>query len=129
MGNLKTEMLTKLKGLAPFEQVVALYKDKNDFFKEMHNYLIGGLVISNPQLFMMLKPIDGSADPYGQWYVKNPDTWYVRWVAGQNQLKEMMDNVNPLPFVMFRRITSNGDTKIRTYKWETMYKKVIENER
>jgi len=129
MGNLKTELLTKLKGLAPFEQIVALYKDKNDFFKEMHNYLIGGLVISNPQVFMMLKPIDGASDPHGQWYVKNPDTWYVRWVAGQSQLKAMMDNVNPLPFVMFRRITVNGETKVRTYKWETMYKKVTENER
>jgi hypothetical protein len=128
MGSLKIELLNKLKHLPPFEQVVSLYENKSEFFKEMHNYLIGGLVISNPQLFMMLKPIDGSADPQGQWYVKNPDTWYVRWVAGQGQLKAMMDNVSPLPFVMFRRITPNGDTKIRTYKWETMYRKVAENE-
>ena len=58
MGHLKTDLLKKLKGLAPFEQIVAVYKDKSAFFKELNNYLIGGLVISNPSFFMMLKSID-----------------------------------------------------------------------
>jgi len=29
-----------------------------------------------------------------------------------------------LPFVMFRRITPNGETNLRTYKWDTMYRRV-----
>jgi hypothetical protein len=41
MGNLKTEMLTKLKGLAPFEQILAIYEDKSLLFRELHNYILG----------------------------------------------------------------------------------------
>ena len=80
MGNLKTEMLTKLKGLAPFEQILAIYEDKSLLFRELHNYMIGGMVASNPSYFMMCKAIDGSKDASDQWFCKNPDTWYVRWV-------------------------------------------------
>ena len=59
MGNLKTELLTKLKGYAPYQQIVALYEDKAPFFKELHNYMIGGMVCSNPSYFMMCNAIDG----------------------------------------------------------------------
>tara|TARA_R110002126_G_scaffold98511_3_gene229369 strand:+ start:186 stop:569 length:384 start_codon:yes stop_codon:yes gene_type:complete len=122
MGNLKTELLTKLKGLAPFEQILALYKDKTPFFQELHNYMIGGLVISNPQYFMMAKPIKKSIDAHGQWFPEDADTWYIRWVAGQGCIKEMMDSLHPLPNLMFRRITPKGETNLRLYSWDKMYK-------
>ena len=128
MGHLKTDLLKKLKGLAPFEQIIAIYQDKSAFFKELNNYLIGGLVISNPSFFMMLKSIEKAKEPSAQWFVKEPDTWYVRWVAGQGCVKAMMDAVSPLPFVQFRRISTNGETALRTYSWDKLYKKVA-NER
>jgi len=128
MGHLKTDLLKKLKGLAPFEQIVAVYRDKSAFFKELNNYLIGGLVISNPSFFMMLKSIDKAKEPSAQWFVDKPDAWYVRWVAGQGCVKQMMDSVAPLPFVQFRRISTNGETSLRTYAWDKLYKKVA-NER
>ncbi len=128
MGHLKTDLLKKLKGLAPFEQIVAIYEDKSFFFKELNNYLIGGMVISNPSFFMMLKSIDKSKEPSAQWFVDKPDTWYVRWVAGQGCVKQMMDSVAPLPFVQFRRISTNGETALRTYSWDKLYRKVA-NER
>jgi len=124
MGHLKTELLKTLKGLSPFEQIVSLYEDRSLFFKELNNYLVGGLVISNPAFFMMVKPIVKSAEASGQWYAENPDTWYVRWVAGQGFVKAMMNQLKPLPFVQFRRITPNGETNLRTYKWEKLYSKV-----
>lgn len=124
MGQLKTEMLEKLKDFPPFEQIAALYEDKTLFIRELNNYLVGGLVFSTPAMFMMLKPIDSSVDPSGQWYAQKPDAWYVRWAAGRGYLKAMMDIVEPLPKVMFRRVTENGETDLRTYNWETMYKKV-----
>ena len=34
----------------------------------------------------------------------------------------MMDELEPLPFLKFRRITLNGETNIRTYSWDRMYK-------
>jgi hypothetical protein len=124
MGQLKTELINKLKDFPPFEQIAALYEDKTLFIREINNYLVGGLVFSTPSMFMMLKPIDSSIDPSGQWYAQNPDAWYVRWAAGRGYLKSMMDIVEPLPKVMFRRVTENGETELRTYNWETMYRKV-----
>ena len=124
MGQLKTELINKLKDFPPFEQIAALYEDKTLFIRELNNYLVGGLVFSTPSMFMMLKPIDSTIDPSGQWYAQNPDAWYVRWAAGRGYLKSMMDIVEPLPKVMFRRVTENGETELRTYNWETMYRKV-----
>ena len=124
MGHIKTDLLTKLTGYAPFEQIALLYEDKKKFFAELNNYLVGGLVVSSPKLFLMSKPIDKAVDPSGQWFAEKPDCWYVRWAAGQGGLKAMMDAVEPLPFVMFRRVTPNGETKLRTYGWENMYKKL-----
>lgn len=123
MGQIKTELIKKLKGFSPFEQIVMLYSDKAKFFAEMNNYMIGGLVISNPSIFMMLKPINRSEDANSQWYPKNPDCWYVRWAAGFGGLRAMMDAVEPLPFVMFRRVRENGESNLRTYKWESLYRK------
>ena len=124
MGQIKTDLIKKLKGFAPFEQIAMLYEDKTKFFEELNNYLVGGVVISTPSIFMMLKPIDREVDPRGQWYAQTPDAWYVRWASGIGGLKAMMNAVEPLPYVMFRRVTENGETNLRTYKWESMYRKV-----
>ena len=124
MGLLKTDAARKLKGFAPFEQIALLYEDRKNFFAELNNYLVGGLVISSPQLFMMLKPIDTAVDPSGQWFAEKPDCWYVRWAAGVGALRAMMDAVEPLPFDMFRRVTPNGETNLRTYDWKTMYRRL-----
>lgn len=121
MGQLKAELVSKLEGFAPFEKIQALYTDPEKFFAELHNYMVGGLVLSSPRFFMMLKPVDKSKDPSGQWWAKNPDAWYVRWAAGGG-VKALMDAVDPLPFIMFRRLTPKGETEMRTYAWDKFYK-------
>ncbi|MAK37819.1 MAG: hypothetical protein CMC15_16795 [Flavobacteriaceae bacterium] len=121
MGQLKTELVNKLEGFAPFEKILALYKEPEKFFAELNNYMVGGLVLSSPKFFMMLKPVNKTVDPHGQWWAENPDTWYVRWAAGDG-VKILMDAVEPLPFIMFRRITPKGETKLRTYPWDKFYK-------
>ena len=121
MGQLKTELVQKLEGYAPFEKILALYKEPEKFFAELNNYMVGGLVLSSPKFFMMLKPIDKSNDPHGQWWVEEPNSWYVRWAAGSG-VKILMDAVEPLPYITFRRITPNGETKLRSYPWDKFYK-------
>ena len=121
MGHLKIELVKQLEGFAPFEKIQALYREPEKFFAELHNYMVGGLVLSSPKFFMMLKPIDKSIDPKDQWWVENPDTWYVRWAAGGGP-KMLMDAVEPLPYIMWKRVTPNGETKLRTYSWDKFYK-------
>jgi len=121
MGHLKTELVKKLEGFAPFEKIQALYSEPDKFFAELHNYMVAGLVLSSPKFFMMLKPIDKSIDPHGQWWAKKPDAWYVRWAAGGGP-RMLMDAVEPLPYIMFRRVTPNGETKLRTYPWDKFYR-------
>jgi len=124
MGQIKTDLVKKLKGFAPFEQIAMLYDDKSKFFEELNNYLVGGVVIATPSIFMMCKPIDREVDPSGQWYADTPDCWYIRWASGIGGLRAMMNSIEPLPYVMFRRITEQGESDLRTYKWDKMYKKV-----
>jgi len=121
MGQLHSSMVKKLKGLAPFQQIMSFYDNLQDFSDEMQNYLLGGLVISTPTMFVMGKPIDSSKDPSGQWYAENPDCWYVRWFAGEGSLQAIMDSVNPLEKVMFQRVRENMETERRTYKWNRLY--------
>ena len=121
MGKLRTDLIRKLKGLAPFEQIMRLYEDPADFSAEMNNYLVGGLVISTPTMFVMAKPVDSSITPVGQWYAKNPDAWYVRWFAGEGALQAIMDSVQPLEKVMFKRVKERGESDLRTYKWNRLY--------
>jgi hypothetical protein len=121
MGQLKTDLIRKLKGLAPFEQIARLYEDPADFSAELNNYFVGGVVISTPTMFAMGKPIDSSIDPCGQWYADKPDCWYVRWFAGEGALQAIMDAVEPLQKVMFKRVKERGESDLRTYKWERLY--------
>jgi len=123
MGRLKTELVEKLKGYAPFEKIAALYKDPAKFFEELNHYMVGGMVISSPKFFLMLKPIDKNHNPRGQWWVKKPNSWYVRWAAGDGAVRAMMDAVEPLPYLTFRRVTPTGETNLRTYNWNKFYNK------
>jgi len=125
MGGISSSISDKLIGRAPIERVVAAYPDPKKFFDEMNNYLIGGLVVSCSKFFMMVKPIESNKDPSGQWWPKNPDCWYARWVAGEGALKAMFDVLTPLPNVMFRRIKPGGESGLRIYNWERMYGKMI----
>jgi|GEM_PF-3517283 len=121
MGKLRTDLIRKLKGLAPFEQIMGLYEDPADFSAEMNNYLVGGLVISTPTMFVMAKPVDSSITPVGQWYAKNPDAWYVRWFAGEGALQAIMDSVEPLEKVMFSRVKQGKEKLTKTYSWNKLY--------
>lgn len=121
MGQLHSSMMQKLKGLAPFEQIMVFYDNLQNFSDEFQNYLIGGMVISTPTMFVMAKPIDSKDDPNTQWYVKNPDCWYVRWFAGQGALQQVMDSVDPLEKVMFCRQREHMETEPRIYKWNRLY--------
>jgi hypothetical protein len=121
MGQLKTEMLDKLKDFPPFEQIARLYEDPADFSAELNNYFVGGVVISTPTMFAMGKPIDSSIDPCGQWYAEKPDCWYVKWFAGEGALRAIMDAVNPLPKVSFTRTKNGEESNLRTYRWERLY--------
>jgi len=121
MGQLKTELIRKLNGLAPFERIARFYKNPADFCTELNNYLIGGLVISTPSMFVMAKPIDSLQQPDGQWYSAKPDTWYVKWFSGEGALRAIMDSVKPLPKVSFRRTKNGEESKLRTYRWDRLY--------
>lgn len=122
MTTLKTELIEQVKGFAPFEQIAMLYRDRAKFYQELNNYMVGGLVISSAQLFLMLKPVNRTKEPSGQWWAEHPDAWYVRWAAGRSGVKGLMEAVEPLPWVMFRRITPHGETGLRTYAWERMHR-------
>ena len=121
MPKLRTDLIRKLKGLAPFEQIMAFYDDPADFNADLNSYLIGGVVISTPTMFAMGKPIDSAIDPSGQWYAKNPDAWYVRWFAGQGALQAIMDAVEPLEKVMFSRVKQGKEKLTKTYSWNKLY--------
>ena len=124
MGGITKAIGEKLVGYAPIERIMATYEDKKKFYDEIGNYLVGGLVISCSKMFMMVKPIDSSQPPSGQWWPKNPDCWYARWVAGEGALQAMFESLEPLPKVMFRRIKPNGESGLRTLSWDRMFKKV-----
>lgn len=120
MNQLRTDSI-KLKGLAPFEQIMAFYDDPADFNADLNSYLIGGVVISTPTMFAMGKPINSTINPSGQWYAEKPDAWYVRWFAGEGALQAIMDSVQPLEKVMFKRVKERGESDLRTYKWNRLY--------
>ena len=124
MGGISRKISEKLVGHAPIERIASIYEDPKKFYEEMNNYLVGGLVVSCSKFFMMVKPIDSSKDPRNQWWPKNPDCWYARWVAGEGGLKAMFDALEPLPKVMFRRIKPNGESGLKTLNWDRMYKRI-----
>ena len=121
MGKLRTDLIRKLKGLAPFEQIMGLYEDPADFNADLNSYLIGGVVISTPTMFAMGKPINSTIDPSGQWYAEKPDAWYVRWFAGEGALQAIMDAVEPLEKVMFSRVKQGKEKLTKTYSWNKLY--------
>ena len=126
MGHIRTNILKKLKGLKPIDQIFHLYSDKSDFTKDLENYLLGGYVHSCDDFFVMAKPVDDRKDPMGQWYAKRPNCWFVRWASTKTGyaggLKKMMDSVKPLEWVMFKRIREDDtETEYRVYRWSRLY--------
>jgi len=121
MGQLKTELIKQLKGLAPFEQIMAFYDDPADFNADLNSYLVGGVVISTPTMFAMGKPVDSNIDPSGQWYAEKPDAWFVKWFAGEGALQAIMDVVEPLPKVIFSRIKNGRKSELKTYSWNKLF--------
>ena len=124
MGGISRKICERLSGYAPIERIASIYEDRTKFYDEMSNYMVGGLVVSCSKFFMMVKPIDSSKDPSGQWWPKNPDCWYARWVAGEGGLKAMFDALEPLAKVMFRRIKPGGESGLKTLEWDRMYKRI-----
>lgn len=115
-------------GLSPFEQVQFFFPDGQDFAIEIENYLRAGFVFSDQEKFILAKQIDSSEEAPGQWFAEKPDTWYVRWASGSGALKNMMNTVKPLRYVMFQRVTRNGMTEMRKYLWDRLYKLVGGND-
>lgn len=114
----------ELAGETAFEKCMSLAPDKDNFMLEFRNYMVGGVIVNTPRMFLMAKPIDSSVHPDGQWWTKNPDTWYVRWAAGNGAMKMMMEMGRPLPYVMFRRIKEGFTKPFKRYEWNTIYRRV-----
>jgi hypothetical protein len=121
MGQLSTDLVSRLTGLAPFEEVMNSYPNPSEFNNDLNNYLVGGVVISTPRFFVMGKPVDSKSDPRDQWWVDNPDAWYVRWFAGKGAMQALMDAVEPLKLVTFQRQKNGKEGQIKTYSWSKLY--------
>lgn len=118
------ESCAKLIGKTALESLLGVVPDEGKFLSEMKNYLDGGVVINTPRVFIMAKPIRSDLDPPGQWWVEEPDAWYVRWAAGDGAMKLMMDMGTPLPFVIFRRIKAGATGKWKRYEWNKLYERI-----
>lgn len=97
------------------------YPNPSEFNNDLNNYLVGGVVISTPRFFVMGKPVDSKSDPRDQWWVDNPDAWYVRWFAGKGAMQALMDAVEPLKLVTFQRQKNGKEGQIKTYSWSKLY--------
>lgn len=124
MTQLIYENVGELSHLPPFAQIAGLYQHPGELSQEIENYLIAGSIIATPELFLIFKPIKKDIPPESQWYVEDPDCYYVRWASGQGSLKKMMDLVKPLPWVTFQRVTKNGDLPYRYYEWNKIYRNI-----
>lgn len=114
----------KLFGETAFEQLVRIAPDKRKFLAEVNNYMQAGVVINTPRMFLMAKPVDSSEQPDAQWWVENPDAWYVRWASGRGAMKMMMTLGDPLPYVVFRRIKEGVTKPFKRYDWNTLFRRV-----
>lgn len=113
-----------LDGPTAMESVLKIAPDRGKFLAEVKNYLEGGVVINTPRVFIMAKPIRSDEDPSGQWWVQEPDAWYVRWAAGEGAMRLMMEMGAPLPYVVFRRIKGGVTGKWKRYEWNELYQRV-----
>ena len=116
-----------LRGQTAFESALSIAPDRDKFLAEMSNYLEAGVVINTPRVFIMAKPINSAEDPPGQWWVKNPDAWYIRWAAGRGSMQMMMEMGTPLPFVVFRRIKEGAIGKWKRYEWNKLYRRIADH--
>lgn len=114
----------RLRGMTAFERILSIADSKESLLKEFNNYMQAGVVVSTPIMFLMAKPVDSSNPPDDQWWVENPDAWYIRWASGRDALLKMMSIGQPLPSVIFRRV-KNGETKsFKKYEWNKLRNRI-----
>jgi hypothetical protein len=114
----------KLAGETAFEQLVRIAPDKRNFLAEVNNYMQAGVLINTPRMFVMVKPVDSSEHPDAQWWVENPDAWYVRWASSKGAMNTMMTLVEPLPYVVFRRVKEGVTKPFKRYDWNTLFRRI-----
>lgn len=125
MSEIRAHLLKKLYNLKPIDQIYHLYEEKSHFNSDLQNYLRCGYLHSCDDIFVMAKKVDCNQDPFDQWFVEKPNCWFVRWASGTGGLKKMMDSVEPMEWVMFKRVRENGhESEYRICRWERLYKLV-----
>ena len=74
----------------------------------------GGYVWISPTCVILGKPVRREGGrPEGQWNVKNPDAWFVKYAGGRGHLPRFIDVIPfHLPFVGWGR-----ETKGKAVKW------------
>lgn len=111
-------------GFSPILEIMNKYDNREDFFQDLDSYFNAGVIISTPTFFLMGKPIDSSQDPRGQWWAKNPDTWFVKWASGKGAMKYMISVVKPLAKVMFSRVKGDNTSEFKTYDWDKFTRRI-----
>jgi hypothetical protein len=88
-----------------------------NFEEQLGWYLANAYVISSPNTFMMLKPIEERVGD-DQWMADNPDCWYVHCAVGN--LGSIFSHAPfVLPRVAFRRWKAKGNP-LRVYDWASL---------
>ena len=88
-----------------------------NFEQDLGHYLTNGYVVSEPDRFIMFKPVRkdmGERD----WHPVNPDTWYVHVAVGKNALKYFL-SLAPyeLPYLAWSRLR-DAKNSFRVYSKE-----------
>ena len=74
----------------------------------------GGYLYITPDCVILGKPVRRDAGrPEGQWGVKNPDAWFVKYAGGKGHVPKFIDLIPfPLPWVGWGR-----EVKDKPVKW------------
>lgn len=94
--------------ISPFDLAQSFYAQHSElnFWKDLEDHLRNGVVISQPDCFMMAKIIELSDDP-----AKNDLAWFIRIAVGNIQVF-LQRMPFPLPKIAFCR---NNDGEVRVY--------------
>jgi hypothetical protein len=90
-------------GTSAFEHAINHYKSLPgiDFWTDLIDYHINGFVITRPDLFAMLKPIERNGSR----------GWFIRYAYGD--LRAMVDHMRIWPHLDFLSFCRNGDGVMR----------------
>lgn len=96
----------------------AMYEARGlNFEQDLGYYLTNGIVISQPDRFLMAKPVSkdkGEAD----WHPEKPDAWYVHMAVGKDCLRWFLQQAPfRLPYLAWSR-SKDEDGKLRIYSTE-----------